>query len=74
VRAEKGPSALLEAVKSEEGGIALPEGHTAEWRDGFTTGVSLVSLRLKRAKQSAGLKGIEEELQKPFDAKEGRAN
>jgi hypothetical protein len=72
VREEQGPSSLLEAVTSEVGAVELPEGRSPEWQDGFKTGVSLVQLRLNRAKQSGGLEGVEEELRKPFDAKEGR--
>lgn len=72
VREEKGPSSLLEAVTSEVGAVELPEGRSPEWQDGFKTGVSLVRLRLNRAKQGGGLEGVEEELRKPFDAKEGR--
>ena len=70
--ARKSIYCLLEAVASEVGAVKLPEGHSPEWQDGFETGVSLVRLRLNRAKQSGGLEGVEEELRKPFDAKEGR--
>ena len=71
VRAEKGASTLLEAVTSEEEEIAPPEGGSPEWQDGFKTGVALMRLRLKRAEQGGGLKGVELELRQPFDTPEG---
>jgi|ERR1051326_1452149 hypothetical protein len=72
VREEKGDSALLEAVTSDTDEIIPPEGHSPEWLDGYRSAVALVQLRLKKAKQGNGLKGVEEELQKPADAAEGR--
>jgi hypothetical protein len=72
VREEKGATALLEAIESEGGEIATSEGHSAEWQDGFKSGVALAHFRLKKASQENGVKGVEEELQKPFDAAEGR--
>lgn len=72
VREERGAPALLEAVTSEGGEIAPPEGHSPEWQDGFRTGVAVVRQRLDKAKQSGGAEGVEDELRRSFDAKEGR--
>ena len=51
-----------------------PEGgnFSAEWYDGFGTGVSVVQHRLITAKQKRGPEGIRSELEKPFDSKDGR--
>jgi len=72
VRKDKGPSDLLEAVSSEEDAIPPQEGHSPEWQDGFKTGLGLVRVRLKKAQREGGLKRVEEELQQPFDAADGR--
>ena len=51
-----------------------PEGDnlSAEWYDGFATGVSVVKHRLTTAKQKRGPEGLKSELEKPFDSKDGR--
>ncbi len=51
-----------------------PEGEnlSAEWYDGFATGVSVVKHRLIKAKQKRGLEAMKSELEKPFDSKDGR--
>jgi len=72
LRVKKGSSALLETITSEEDEIVPAQGGSSEWQDGFKTGVGLVRLRLKRAKQEGGLIRVELELQQPFDASEGR--
>lgn len=43
-----------------------------EWKDGFWGGVGIVRNRLKRARDKGGLTTVREELDKPFDATEGR--
>lgn len=69
---QKGSSALLKAITSEGDELVPPQQNSPEWQDGFKTGVGLVRLRFNRAKQEGGLKGVELELQQPYDTSERR--
>jgi hypothetical protein len=46
--------------------------YPARWKEGFESGIRLVRSRLKGANKKAGIEGIKMELDKPFDALEGR--
>lgn len=69
---QKGLQALEMELPNSE--AVTPEGAnvSAEWLDGFATGMSVVKHRLMSAKQKRGLEGIKSELEKPFDSKDGR--
>ncbi|MBC7932779.1 MAG: hypothetical protein H7Z38_19630 [Rubrivivax sp.] len=68
----KGSSALLKAITSEGDELVPPQQNSPEWQDGFKTGVGLVRLRFNRAKKEGGLRGVELELQQPYDTSERR--
>lgn len=66
----KGFNALVEADET-----VLPEdanGKSQMWLEGFQTGFSLVRHKVKDAKSKGGITFVTQELEKPFDASEGR--
>lgn len=44
------------------------------WKRGYEIGVGIVRNRVITAHNKSGIRGVEDELQKPFDASEGRKN
>jgi hypothetical protein len=73
VLAKKGPAPLTDSLESEAGSIPVPQGHSPEWADGFKTGVGVVKVRLKAARQKRGkIEDVEAELERPYDETEGR--
>jgi hypothetical protein len=72
VLANKGVESLELALAGST--VITPESQTgsADWQEGFQTGVDIVKHRLAGAKLKDGLAGIKSELDKPFDSKGGR--
>jgi flagellar basal body-associated protein FliL len=52
--------------------VAPPSGHSEAWRYGFQTGHNVVLRRLRVAYEKGGSRNLVSELQKQFDASEGR--
>lgn len=70
----KGPSAVLESTEADPASDPEPTispKPSAEWLEGFRSGVGSIRHRIKEAAQAGGLKQIELELAKPFDLAEG---
>lgn len=67
-----GLDVLTNAITQSD--IVLPDTSNVshEWREGFQTGVGIVRNRLKEAKNKGSLAAVKQELEKPFDATEGR--
>lgn len=72
---------LKEGITGLESALALPEitlmspesaKRSADWRDGFRSGVDILKRRLADARVKGGSEGIRIELDKPFDSKSGR--
>lgn len=67
-----GPDILTDTVIQNE--IVQPDNQVAsqDWQEGFQAGVGMVCNRLKNAKGRGGNVEVVRELEKPFDASEGR--
>lgn len=67
-----GLDALISAITQDN--VITPDfpNTSHEWQEGFQTGVGIVRNRLRDAKGKGGLAAVREELEKPFDATEGR--
>jgi hypothetical protein len=69
----KGYAALIDSIKTEKTEITPPSGRSPAWINGFREGINFKRGRLQRANNRAGLNGVINELQQPFDAySEGR--
>lgn len=70
----EGIAGLESTLAFAETTLMSPESATrsAEWRDGFRSGVNILKHRLADAKVKGGQEGIRKELDKPFDSKSGR--
>jgi hypothetical protein len=69
----KGPSAVLELTEADPASDpepAISSKPSAEWLEGFRSGVGSIRHRIKQAAQANGPKQIELELAKPFDLTE----
>ncbi len=69
--AARGLSAVGEAVEGEIV-IAPPTDQSELWKESFAEGGRIVRARLQSAKRKGGLPAVERELNRPFDALEGR--
>ncbi|HEV2912035.1 MAG TPA: hypothetical protein VGX92_01855 [Pyrinomonadaceae bacterium] len=65
-----GLNALTDAITQDNIVDPDPLIVSQDWREGFRAGVGVVRNRLKEAK--GGLAGVAKELEKPFDASDGR--
>jgi hypothetical protein len=72
ILANEGAQGLEEALAGQNPVRPDAAAKPAEWNDGLTMGVNTVNRRLKAAKAKDGLEGVKRELDKPFDATEGR--
>lgn len=72
ILAIEGINGLEQALGNSD--LVQPENQpkSAQWKDGFKTGFSIVKSRLSEAKKKGGQDGVKRELEKPFDSTEGR--
>jgi hypothetical protein len=67
-----GINQLEQAIANSDSIQPDNQAKSAQWKDGFRTGVSIVKSRLSEAKKKAGQDGVKLELEKPFDSTKGR--
>ncbi|HEX8396374.1 MAG TPA: hypothetical protein VF644_02940 [Pyrinomonadaceae bacterium] len=51
---------------------AVDKSKSSTWKDGYQSGIGIVRNRLNRALNEGGIEEVKKELEKPFDASEGR--
>jgi hypothetical protein len=68
---ERGPDAVVAAIK--EGSVSVEEqpGRTSRWEEGFRQGIATINQRILATYQNEGLSEIEAALRKPYDASIG---
>jgi hypothetical protein len=66
------PDSLTDAIIQDDVIQSDNQVSSQDWHEGFQTGVGIVRNRLKEAKRKGGGAEVVKELEKPFDASEGR--
>jgi hypothetical protein len=51
---------------------AVDKSKSSNWKDGYQSGIGIVRNRLNRALNEGGIEEVKKELEKPFDASEGK--